>query len=577
LENASVQESDEADELNEANGESNEADEVDEADGKVDEADGKVDKADGKVADSESDVVSISVSEIEKQKMGLVPIFTGGNAPGVGEESVDRSQYDSYSTTGPIPPQEVIERDLAKEISFQDAASGGASAIPGGATIDNVPYYYWRHGCGPTAVGMVVGYYDAKGYDVISGDAMSQTDAVNQAIASGGDIGAPSPTGSDQHFEDYAMPIDNTSTALLPTRDAFITARRTPHADNCVADYMKTSRSRNLMKYGGSWTRDIGPAFVEYINQQDPTITVSYGYYQPVTWDLLKQEIDNDRPLVFVVDSKGDNSTDHFVTVVGYRIDPVSGAQEYGMHDTWASTGMNIRWEKFLPMGSKQEWGVHGATTFTVGGTATVTCGDNTKEGDEQCDDGNVIPGDGCDESCYLEICGNGRLQNGEECDDGNLVSGDGCDECCHFDAPPIICGNGIIQDGEECDDGNTSPGDGCDGECKIEPEEDDELDASLVITNDWGTTYCARLSVTNGASQPTTSWKVVVDMAGTSLNNAWYVNTTEEAAGQLTLWPVNWNAAIGADSTISSPRFCAARPSGSSAFPSVLSATGIY
>jgi cysteine-rich repeat protein len=27
--------------------------------------------------------------------------------------------------------------------------------------------------------------------------------------------------------------------------------------------------------------------------------------------------------------------------------------------------------------------------------------------------------------------CGNGRLDPGEECDDGNILSGDGCSEFC--------------------------------------------------------------------------------------------------------------------------------------------------
>jgi hypothetical protein len=53
------------------------------------------------------------------------------------------------STTGPIPPPEVAPKNA-------DGASGSATAE---VTLA-VPGYFWRHGCGPTAVGMVVGYYD---------------------------------------------------------------------------------------------------------------------------------------------------------------------------------------------------------------------------------------------------------------------------------------------------------------------------------------------------------------------------------------------------------------------------------
>ncbi len=91
------------------------------------------------------------------------------------------------------------------------------------------------------------------------------------------------------------------------------------------------------------------------------------------------------------------------------------------------------------------------------------TCGNGIDEGVfEECDDGNLVNGDGCDNVCYLEVCGNGVLQINEECDDANLVNGDSCDSLC-FDE---ICGNSRIQFGEECDDGGTVDGDSCDSLC---------------------------------------------------------------------------------------------------------------
>ena len=53
----------------------------------------------------------------------------------------------------------------------------------------------------------------------------------------------------------------------------------------------------------------------------------------------------------------------------------------------------------------------------------------------------------------------------GEECDDGNLVSGDGCSAICGGEA----CGNRRTDFGEECDDGNQTSNDGCSGVCRIE------------------------------------------------------------------------------------------------------------
>lgn len=67
-------------------------------------------------------------------------------------------------------------------------------------------------------------------------------------------------------------------------------------------------------------------------------------------------------------------------------------------------------------------------------------------------------------------LCGNGILEPTEECDDGNVLNGDGCSAACKIEIPKgPVCGNGIIESPEACDDGNTVSGDGCSSVCKIE------------------------------------------------------------------------------------------------------------
>lgn len=46
-------------------------------------------------------------------------------------------------------------------------------------------------------------------------------------------------------------------------------------------------------------------------------------------------------------------------------------------------------------------------------------------------------------------VCGNDFLEPGEQCDDGNLVNGDGCSRECTWEA---VCGNDIQEGPEECD-----------------------------------------------------------------------------------------------------------------------------
>ncbi len=73
-------------------------------------------------------------------------------------------------------------------------------------------------------------------------------------------------------------------------------------------------------------------------------------------------------------------------------------------------------------------------------------CGNGIREGDEECDDGNRDPGDGCDADCRSEYaCGNGLLEPGEECDaselssscvlDGHLAGAMTCKDDCSLDS----------------------------------------------------------------------------------------------------------------------------------------------
>ena len=126
-----------------------------------------------------------------------------------------------------------------------------------------------------------------------------------------------------------------------------------------------------------------------------------------------------------------------------------------------------------------------------------MSANDGFNYGQYDCDDGNLLPGDGCNQFCQEEVgwsclnipflrsfctrnCGNGILEPGEQCEDFNLVSGDGCFNCliepgwsCNYISGISICSRGICGDGildprigEECDDGNQNDADGCSNTC---------------------------------------------------------------------------------------------------------------
>jgi cysteine-rich repeat protein len=136
----------------------------------------------------------------------------------------------------------------------------------------------------------------------------------------------------------------------------------------------------------------------------------------------------------------------------------------------------------------------HQTVTLMLDLSALEGCGNGVLENGEQCDDQNLLDGDGCSATCTVEdgytctgepsfcepICGNGAIHGSETCDDQNTAPDDGCAPDCTIEAgwqcfgqPSVcvrLCGNGEMSGNEECDDGNTNPDDGCAPDCTVEP-----------------------------------------------------------------------------------------------------------
>lgn len=292
---------------------------------------------------------------------------------------------DQQSTTGPIPPPSVLEKGEMKMIP---PAQGGASKV-----IDGVPAYAWRHGCGPTAVGMVVGYYDGRGFpDLYDGDASIQTWDVLTGIAS--QASGVRGEGEQEHYEDYSLPMDDGEATVIP--DSSETYPTGCHVSDSIADFMHTSWSADDNFYGWSWSNKIAPAFNSYVTLRNPNyIPTATQYWRgngTLTWAILTEEIDNDRPMVFLVDSDGNGGTDHFVTIVGYSDGP---PQQYGCLDTWFPYGQ-VRWCNFSTMASGVPWGIHSGWTFRMENPVEGE-GEPCVDNPEQCakpQGGNYVEGD---------------------------------------------------------------------------------------------------------------------------------------------------------------------------------------
>ncbi len=115
--------------------------------------------------------------------------------------------------------------------------------------------------------------------------------------------------------------------------------------------------------------------------------------------------------------------------------------------------------------------------SFDLGLTCDA-CGDGQVQAREDCDDGNNVDDDACNNNCEETTCGDSIVQSGEGCDDGNFENADECSNSCEL----TFCGDGIwqtqngdgsggeIDDGqEECDDGAENGPDGsCDVDCTL-------------------------------------------------------------------------------------------------------------
>ncbi len=105
-----------------------------------------------------------------------------------------------------------------------------------------------------------------------------------------------------------------------------------------------------------------------------------------------------------------------------------------------------------------------------------TSCGDGTVQNpndageNEECDDGNMVDGDGCDADCTLPVCTEICLEEYGCNGDLGCTNGTCMNSICPGDNDCVCatCGDGDMDDGEECDDGNMADGDGCEADCTL-------------------------------------------------------------------------------------------------------------
>jgi cysteine-rich repeat protein len=162
------------------------------------------------------------------------------------------------------------------------------------------------------------------------------------------------------------------------------------------------------------------------------------------------------------------------------------------------------------------------------GGTcALASCGDGNVDPLEECDDANLVGGDGCESDCTYSCTSGADCDDAEACDGvetcsladhtcaAGAISPDGtaCDRggsmmtrdiCRGGSCLPSQCGDGYLDAmaGEACDDGNSVNADGCDTDCTFSCQTNEDCDDGLVCD---GSETCDGPShrCTAGTAQP--------------------------------------------------------------------------
>ena len=238
----------------------------------------------------------------------------------------------------------------------------GVCSISSGAavTLPGVPAYDWYHGCGPTAAGSIVGYYDLQGYsglfDAEGWDSVKLTNNVKDHISS--------PT----HNAKYDSHPDNAS---LPVPEK-----------NSIASWFETSVNQ---QYGWSYLSRSDDAFQGYTAYRGYECETALKSYFVMTWEDFTGEIDAGRPVMFLVDSDGNGGTDHFVSVLGYD-DRGDGDLWYGFYNGW-SESESVTWKQYRRMANGDAWGVYYATFVEI----SARVGDCNTDGAISSDDVDLL------------------------------------------------------------------------------------------------------------------------------------------------------------------------------------------
>jgi|WetSurMetagenome_2_1015567.scaffolds.fasta_scaffold07890_4 hypothetical protein len=231
-----------------------------------------------------------------------------------------------------------MARSLCLVLAAALALALPAVAFAGIQKISGVPNYPQYEGCGPTAAGMIIGYWDSKGFSNLIPDSStwssSTSAAINTMIA------------SPEHFSDYVG------------KGTGVDAPLPHHPNNSVADFMQSSAG--ALADGTSYENMQVYGLVGYAQFKGYSGAVGkYEDYLTLRWDDLVAAVNANQPVELYVASTTSGVADHFVTVTGY--DDTPDAHKYFFYDGLGDPEQEAPFA-FLEVG--KQWSVKSGTFF---------------------------------------------------------------------------------------------------------------------------------------------------------------------------------------------------------------------
>lgn len=294
----------------------------------------------------DGDPLAVTVTEVPNAAIGAVFLgATDGGTAVIEGQALTVAQLGRLVFTPVHDPSGMAgtfgysAADQGTPLGLQDTQAVTIDVLPaptGSRVLEQVPAYSWYHGCGPTAVASVFGYWDVQGYATYF-DA-SGWDQVRATVNVQDEISSP------LHNAKYDPTPDDPSLAVPPMTS--------------IADFLHTSQDPS--GYGWTYLSSIEPGMEGYARSRGEPLDAWTVGADTTTWQTLVSEIDAGHPSVFLVDTNGDDITDHFVPVLGYD-DRGAAGRWYGAYTTW-SESETVSWFPFQPMASGTTWGVGYAT-----------------------------------------------------------------------------------------------------------------------------------------------------------------------------------------------------------------------